>query len=347
MSRGRLVAMYVLDSFWSAAAHLSGRLDLSTALSAGVDPSTADDATLRSHGVSPVHLGRLRNGRPLESIAPAVWLTHPAYPPLLRLLPFAPPVLFLMGAVELLTRPAVAIVGARRCSVLAERFARRLSSVVAHRGGVVVSGLAWGIDGAAHAAAEGYTIAVVAQSVDEPFSGSLRRRCEQLLATGGLVVSEFPPGQRPQRWTFRQRNRIISGLSLATVVVEAGERSGSLITARSALDQGRELFVVPDHPAHDHARGGLSLLEAGVAPLLDPDPVLEILGLGSPPPAAASEGLVRFLGDSPDIATLALRTGKPARELRQELSALELLGRVERLAGGRYAAVSVASRRSQ
>ena len=337
--------MYVLESFWSAAARLSGRLDLSSLVSVGLDPATADDETLRHHGVSGQHLRRLREGIALETVALPVRITDARYPDLLRPLPHAPPVLFLLGALDLLLAPAVAIVGARRCSLLAERFARQLSGATAAGGGVVVSGLAWGVDAAAHEAAGGRTIAVVGQSLDVPFAGSLRRRVGALVEAGCLLVSEFPPRQRPDRWTFRQRNRVISGLSQATVVVEAGERSGSLITARCALDQGRELFVVPDHPAHPHSAGGLSLLEAGIPPLTSPAPLLELLQLGPHKPRSP-EGLLAMLSDLPDVTTLARRLDQPLRQVRQELSALELDGRVVRLPGGRYGPAAQAPRRS-
>lgn len=327
--------MYLLESFWSAAAQLSGRLDLSTLMSAGLNPADTDAHTLRLHGVSAAHIRRLRAGSSLESRARPVRLVDAGYPHLLRLLPYAPPVLFLHGAEHLLEAPAVAIVGARRCSLLAERFARSLGAAVGGGGGVVVSGLAWGVDAAAQLSAGGRTIAVLGQSVDMPFTGSLRRRAEQLMEAGALLVSEFPPPQRPARWTFRQRNRVISGLSAATVVVEAGMRSGSLITARCALEQGRDLLVVPDHPSHPHSAGGLALLESGVAPLTGPAHLLEMLGLSSPAVSEPS-GVVAHLGDCPDAATLARRLDQPLREVRMTLSALELTGQVERLAGGRY-----------
>ena len=338
--------MYLLEPFWSAAAQLSGRLDLSSLLSAGLNPAVADPHILGHHGVSANHIRKLREGSPLESRARPVRLVDARYPQLLRLLPYAPPVLFLHGAEHLLESPSVAIVGARRCSVLAERFAGRLGAAVGGGGGVVVSGLAWGVDSAAHMAAGGRTIAVLGQSVDVPFAGSLRRRVEKLVSAGALLVSEFPPPQRPARWTFRQRNRVISGLATATVVVEAGMKSGSLITARCALEQGRDLYVVPDHPSHLHSAGGLALLESGVAPLTQPAHLLEMMGLR---PALEREptGLIAQLADTPDVATLARRIDRPLREVQQALSALELTGQVERLAGGRYGALTDRSRRTR
>jgi len=330
--------MTSLPPFWAAAAFLSGRLDLSGCLAAGINPATASDADLRHHGVPESMLRGLRQTRLLASSMQALPLTHLTYPAQLQPVPFAPPVLFARGRTELLSKPAVAIVGARRCSLAGRRFAELLARAVVDAGGVVVSGLAWGIDDAAHRGAGSETVAVVGQGLGHPFSGTLARRATALLDAGGLILSEFPPTQRPTRWTFPQRNRVISGLARAVAVVEAGERSGSLITARCALEQGRELFVVPDHPSQVHARGGLSLLATGVAPLLSPEPLLEAAGLsGAQPPHPDS--VLALLHDHPTAATLADRTGEPVRVWLRRLSRLELSGRVERLPGGRFGRV--------
>lgn len=329
--------MYILRDFWAAAVHLAGRLDLSGPIIAGLDPARAEDATLIHHGVSPRHVDRLRRAGELASRARPILLTDADYPEQLRRLPHAPPVLFVEGNTERLRAPAVALVGARRCSDLARRFAERLAATMADAGATIVSGLAWGIDQAAHEAAKGRTIGVLGQGLDAHRGGTLRRRADALLSEGGLLVSDLPPGQRPAQWTFPHRNRVISGLAPATVVIEAGERSGSLITARCALDQGRELFVVPDHPLRPHAAGSLALLETGVAPLTHAGPLLELLGLTPAPAPPEAQGLLLQLTDAPDIAALSLRTGEPPRALRQRLTALELSGHVQRLPGGRFA----------
>src|SRR5690606_1340343 len=160
----------------------------------------------------------------------------------------APPALWIRGNPGLFTRPAVAIVGARNASALGLRTARRLARELAAQGHVIVSGLARGIDGAAHEAslATG-TIAVLAGGIDHiypPEHENLHAR----IAAEGCLVSELPPGFKARGNDFPRRNRIISGLSLGTVIVEAALRSGSLITARRAADQGREVFAVPGHP---------------------------------------------------------------------------------------------------
>ena len=328
--------------FWFAASQLSGRIDFSGLLAAGVDPSTASDAVLVHHGVARRVLGPLRQqslggGPVLPEGVRALPLTSADYPAPLRPLPYAPPVLFVSGRVELLSQPCAAIVGARRCSVPARRFAAQLAEAVSDAGGVVVSGLAWGIDDAAHQGAGSRTVAVLAQGLGVPFSGDLARRAKRLVQAGGVLVSEFVPGLRPDRWTFRQRNRVISGLSRVTAIVEASERSGSLITARSALEQGRELFVVPDHPSARYAAGGLALLETGVAPLLSPRPLIEALGLRGSSGGSRSV-LHELLSDHPTPAILADRTGESLRTWVRRLAAWELSGCVERLPGGRFCA---------
>lgn len=327
--------MYVIDGFWSAAMRMAGRIDFSTVLAAGLIPQEVSDEALVRLGVSMRQVARLRSESPVESEARPIRITDADYPAFLRPVPYAPPVLFVLGNEALLHGACAAIVGARRCSDVARRYAGELSHTVVAAGGVVVSGVAWGIDEAAHESAQGRTIGVLGQGLDVPMVGSLAGRARAILRAGGLLVSELPPGQQPEKWTFPQRNRVIAGLSRAVVVVEAGVRSGSLITARCALDLGRELFVVPDHPTQVHAAGGMALLESGIAPLSRPGQLVEAVGLTTAEVAPAT-GILGLLHDAPDIATLAVRTGESVRVLAQRLSALELTGQVQRLPGGRF-----------
>ncbi|MBC7155941.1 MAG: DNA-protecting protein DprA, partial [Rhodobacteraceae bacterium] len=206
----------------------------------------------------------------------------PEWPAALRELPDAPPVLWLRGDGALLARPMVALVGARNASSLGVRMARRLAWGLAEAGWCVVSGLARGIDAAAHGAAleaRGATAAVMAGGVDviyPPENAALAAD----IAARGLLLSEMPPGYAPQARHFPQRNRVISGLARAVVVVEAAARSGSLITARGALDQGREVLAVPGHPLDARAAGCNQLLREGATLVRSPDDVLEALGPG-------------------------------------------------------------------
>lgn len=193
----------------------------------------------------------------------ALALETDAYPPLLAALDDAPPLLFVRGHLDLLEKPAVALVGARNASANGRRLARTLSAELAEAGLLVVSGLARGIDGAAHVGAlAGGTCAVLAGGVDVVYPPEHAQLYDEL-AERGLVVSEMPLGTEPQARHFPRRNRLISGLSLGVVVVEAALRSGSLITARLAGEQGREVLAVPGSPLDPRAKGCNKLLREG------------------------------------------------------------------------------------
>jgi DNA processing protein len=210
------------------------------------------------------------------------------YPEALAALEDAPPVIAVRGRAELLVRPKIALVGARNASANGRRIAADLAAGLARSGTVVVSGMARGIDTAAHRGAldaqseTGGTIAVVAGGIDvlyPPENGALFER----LGTEGLIVAEAAPGTEPAARHFPRRNRIISGLSRAVVVVEAALKSGSLITARYALDQGREVMAVPGSPLDPRCRGANRLIRDGARLVEDFEQVLESLdGLTGP-----------------------------------------------------------------
>ncbi|MGH2513626.1 MAG: DNA-processing protein DprA, partial [Candidatus Limnocylindrales bacterium] len=222
------------------------------------------------------------------------WLTldDRAYPDRLRLLELPPPVLFVRGDPSALSATSsIAIVGTRRPSDAGRRVAARIADALARLGSTIVSGLAVGIDGSAHAAtveAGGRTVAVLGSGHDRLFPWSHRRLAERIVATGGAILSELPPSAMPNRGTFPRRNRVISGLADATIVVEAAARSGALITAAWALEQGRGCFVVPGSIDAPMSAGCLAFLRecpaevrvvAGVAQLIDD------LGLAGPSPS--------------------------------------------------------------
>lgn len=190
-----------------------------------------------------------------------------AYPPLLREIFDPPPALVCSGRVEALQGPAVAIVGSRRPSAYGRAAAERLAEDLAARGVVVVSGLASGIDAAAHwgALRAGRTAAVLGSGIDAVYPPENRGLAAKIVASGGAVITEFPLGAKPLGFHFPLRNRIISGLSLGLVVVEAAARSGSLISARLALEQGREVLAVPGPVTSALSRGTHGLLKAGAA----------------------------------------------------------------------------------
>ncbi|MFB2533396.1 DNA-processing protein DprA [Paracoccus sp. p3-h83] len=211
----------------------------------------------------------------------------PGYPAALLDLADAPPVLWALGDVTLLDRPMVALVGARNASSLGLRMARHLAAELGAAGQVVVAGLARGIDTAAHQAAlDTGTIAVQAGGVDHVYPAENGDLATQIAAQG-LRLSEGPMGAEPQARHFPQRNRIIAGLSRAVVVVEAAHKSGSLITARLALDQGREVMAVPGHPFDARAAGANDLIRDGATLVRGAGDVLAALGVDRPHREAA------------------------------------------------------------
>ena len=255
------------------------------------------------------------------------FLTRAQLPPLLAAIHDPPPGLFLRGIAdaELLARPAVAVVGARQCSGYGASVARMLGRELAAAGLVVVSGLARGVDAEAHRGAlegGGPTVGVLGCGIDRDYPAAHAQLARRIAATG-LVVSEYAPGVAPAPWRFPARNRIIAGLCAATVVVEARERSGALITADLALEGGREVLAVPGEIGSSLSAGTNALLKLGAAPLTRVDDVLEAFGL-TPAPGVECEGLLDLLPATAD--ELVRRTGRTAAEIGRELVELELAG---------------------
>ena len=264
--------------------------------------------------------------------------SEPGYPPALRELHDPPPGLFLRGAapVQVLARPAVAIVGARACSSYGAQVARLLGRELAAAGLVVTSGLARGIDGEAHRGAleaGGCTIAVLGCGIDRDYPAAHARLAARV-CEDGLVVSEYAPGVEPAPWRFPARNRIIAGLAAATVVVEARERSGSLITADFALEAGREVFAVPGEITSALSAGTNALLRLGATPLTSSGDVFEPLGV-EPVPVASPElaehpaRVLEALAREPNgVDGLVRETGLGAAAVATALAELELAGLV-------------------
>jgi DNA processing protein len=270
----------------------------------------------------------------------------PEYPALLRVIPDPPPVLVALGSLALLEGPGVAIVGSRDHSPYGGEVARALAWGAAASGLVVVSGMARGLDAVAHAAAldaGGGTIGVLGNGLGVIYP-SANRELYQRVAVGGLLLSEFPPGERPTAGSFPRRNRLISGLARVTVVIEAAEGSGALITAGTGLDQGREVMVVPGNITTSQSVGANRLIRDGAAPLLAledllvhyPEAVRPVSypgALPTPPkplPDGIGEGgraIADLLGAVPiQLDDLAGRSGRPPQELLVELCALEIAG---------------------
>ncbi len=262
------------------------------------------------------------------------------YPPLLRAIPDPPSTLWLRGerSTELLTRPSVAIVGARACSAYGRTVARSLGRELAAAGLVVVSGMARGIDAEAHRGAldvEGSTVAVLGCGIDRDYPAAHRELAGRIVERG-LVVSEYEPGVEPAPWRFPARNRIIAGLCGATVVVEARERSGALITADFALEDGREVMVVPGEITSLVSAGSNALLRIGATPVTAAADVLEVFGIdttvtGAPEPEPddlAAALLERLAESAASIDELARAVSQAPGEVAAALIELELAGRV-------------------
>ena len=264
--------------------------------------------------------------------------SEPDFPSLLRELHDPPPGLFLRGAAEvgLLSAPAVAIVGARACSSYGAHVARALGRELAVAGLAVVSGLARGVDGEAHRGAleaGGTTIAVLGCGVDRDYPAAHAQLARGIGETG-LIVSEYAPGVEPAPWRFPARNRIIAGLASVTVIVEARERSGALITADFALEAGREVFAVPGEITSALSIGTNALVRLGATPLTSAADVLECLGLESPRPPELELGenaalVLSALESEPATPDrLGRVTALDAATLASALSELELAGAV-------------------
>ena len=259
-----------------------------------------------------------------------------AFPALLRAIHDPPAGLFLRGAADpsLLERPAVAIVGARACTGYGSTVARSLGRELAAAGLLVVSGLARGVDGEAHRGAleaGGATVAVLGCGIDRDYPAAHRELAARI-AVDGLVVSEYAPGVAPAPWRFPARNRIVAGLCCATIVVEARDRSGALITADLALEEGRDVFSVPGEITSTLSSGSNALLRLGAIPLTRAEDVLEHLGVEraapEPPPLgpAAAAVLVRIRDGAGTADELVRTVGLDPAAVAGALVELELAG---------------------
>jgi DNA processing protein len=274
------------------------------------------------------------------------------YPGLLAEMPDAPPLLIAKGKLALLERTAVAIVGARNASAAACRFARGLAHDLGAEGAVVVSGLARGIDSAAHQGSmESGTIGVIAGGLDI-FYPPENKALQSEMGEEGLVLAEMPPGTEPRARHFPYRNRIIAGISVGTVVVEAAPRSGSLITARLAAEAGREVMAVPGSPLDPRAQGCNRLIRDGATLIQNAADVMEAVReplhrVRSPKlpfeaiePAEEEHGLLQeieqLLGPSPvPVDELIRLSGASSGAVQMVLLELDLAGRLDRHAGGK------------
>ncbi|HLZ06742.1 MAG TPA: DNA-processing protein DprA [Bradyrhizobium sp.] len=276
------------------------------------------------------------------------------YPPRLTAIDDAPPLLGVRGALDTLMRPMIAIVGSRNASAAGLKFAGQLARDLGEAGFVIISGLARGIDQAAHrtSVASG-TVAVLAGGHDRIYPSEHEDLLAAILDARGAAITEMPPGHEPRARDFPRRNRLISGAALGVVIVEAAQRSGSLITARMANEQGREVFAVPGSPLDPRAAGTNDLIKQGatlvteaadviqaVAPIMERPIMLPLREddedqLSGDPNAGDRAQITALLGPSPvSIDDLIRMSGAPPAIVRTVLLELELAGRLERHGGG-------------
>lgn len=318
-------------------------------------PGVAGGAGVRGYRVAPMAAaeGEMVAGR--AAGAAPLFLGAPDYPPLLAQIADAPPVLWARGDPALARRATIAVVGARNASALGQRTATHLAQSLGALDFVIVSGLARGIDTAAHGASvETGTIAVLAGGIDRVYPRENRDLATQI-AERGLVLSEMPPGVQAQARHFPRRNRIVSGLCAALVVVEGAAKSGSLITARTALDQGREVFAVPGHPFDPRAAGCNMLIRDGATLVRSAEDIADALNIArparpvptdtpaaAPPPVRAAPGvseldnqILNLLSPAPISEDLLIRQlGAPSPPVLATLGELDLQGRIARHPGG-------------
>lgn len=280
-----------------------------------------------------------------------IYLSHSGpYPSLLQKIAYPPPVLYVRGEDISLERPSIALVGSRRCSYYGEKMAVLLSSDLARAGITTVSGLARGIDTHVHKStleAGGKTWAVIGSGLCKVYPPD-NIKLSQLIEKSGALISEFSMNTQPFPGNFPRRNRIIAGLTLGTVVIEGGEKSGSLITARMAAEEGRDVFAVPGPVTSDLSKAPNRLLQTGAIMVQSVEDILREMGLTSqasgvvegpasvqPPMPAAYRALLQFLGEEPvPKETLALRLNKEANQLSSLLLEMELRGLIRCVSGG-------------
>lgn len=269
-----------------------------------------------------------------------------AYPALLREIQDPPPKLWVWGRLPS-HFPAVAIVGARKASAYGRATAEQFATALAAAGLWIVSGLALGTDSAAHRgalSAGGRTVAVLGSGLDRIYPPENQSLAGEIVDRGGVVLSEFERDTEPAPYRFPQRNRIISGLSRAVLVVEAGEKSGALITARLAAEQGREVFVIPHDISRESGRGCLRLIKEGATAVGEPEEILDTLGIEAETSrtrggSETEKELLSLLAEPRHIDEIARAIAKPISEVSTLLTHYELRGLVRNFGNGIFGAI--------
>ncbi len=275
-----------------------------------------------------------------------------AYPSRLREIHRSPPVLYVRGELQIEDEWAVAIVGTRHFTSYGQQVTEKIAATLARNGVTIISGLARGIDGIAHRAAleaGGRTLAVLGSGVDNIYPPDHRNLAQKIIEQGA-IISDYPLGTPPDGSNFPPRNRIISGLSKAVIVIEAGQRSGALITASYATEQGREVFAVPGGIFAPKSKGPNRLIKSGAHPLLDSQDVLELLNMTQIseqkaarnilPSNSTEAKLFQALGLEPlHVDDISSQSNLPVEEVTSTLALMELKGMVRKVAGMKYMAV--------
>jgi DNA processing protein len=294
----------------------------------------------------------------ISSNTTVLTLLDDGYPRLLREIDQAPPVIYINGSLTPVDEFAVAMVGTRRVTAYGQQVTRDTSTYLAGHGLTIVSGLARGVDALAHQhalQAGGRTIAVLGSGVDVIYPPEHRKLAEAIMENGA-IISDYPMGTQPEGINFPPRNRIISGLSLATIVVEAGERSGALITADFAVEQGRDVFAVPGNVFSPASRGTNRLIQKGAYAMVSPQDVLDVLDLSQVEdykdarqvlPADTTEAKILQVMDYEPIHVdeICNEVGLPVEKVSAALTMMELKGMVQHVGGMRYAAVREMTRK--
>ncbi len=286
-----------------------------------------------------------------QGIKVLTWLDED-YPPRLKNIQQPPPVLYIKGEYKLQDHWAVAVVGTRRVTSYGRQVTEQISTLLARNGITIISGLARGVDGIAHHAAlstGGRTLAVLGSGVDQIYPPEHRALAEKI-SQNGAVISDYAPGTPPESANFPPRNRIISGLVGAVVVIEAGETSGALITATFAAEQGKEVFAVPGGIYSPQSKGTNRLIQQGATPMLDPNDILDALDIHKVeqyhqatlmlPADEVESSLLTILNNEPmHIDDIQAQSGLPIEKISASLTMMELKGMVRQVTGMTYLAV--------
>lgn len=293
--------------------------------------------------------------------ARVICLGEPDYPPALRAADAPPPVLTVMGNSQILLRNSVAVVGSRNASLSGKKLTRQFATALADAGYVITSGMARGIDTQAHLAAlKQGTIAVFAGGIDRIYPPENQQLAQDIVSTGGTLLTEMPPGWQPRAQDFPRRNRIVAGIALGLLVVEAARRSGSLISARLANEMGRQVFAIPGSPLDPRSEGANALIKQGAQLVTSADDILTALepvarspiqspysldegkrgDFADPPDDSERQRFIEALSHSPtDIDELIRYTGLNSGTIQMIILELELAGRLERHRGNRISLI--------